>query len=439
MSLLLRILSIWGGAAPVSVVRGDVVLSPEQIAVKTMKDLISSRKLQSYYDAAIGKVDNPELKKTALELFAALPKINGRTTADDFVKLGLWTRAPLGIEDMQKTARYLPGRPLMVETTVDADRSNSHNFLQYKEGGIRAVTYRATLVGEADEDNFLVKVDGHEEPLKVLKTDIYKLNQPNDFEEPSNPDALLYDIHRSGLGKKVDYNEAFLKAKIAEAAIKMDEYVSKIDFSKLKVQDTTSGASHRVTMGRTRDVVELQRQCVKVIHDVIDMKYPNHDDASKNEPIRTAAGRDAGRQAISGLGVCHDQAAVMAGVLWPFHDKIGVDLKMYYGHCYRNLHTADDPFNSNDSPHSWLQLDYRPTMERRICDRTWGQADTTADVAYSLYGDRYPHRTWYKPKMVPVSAADVNCSGDITIASVDRQFGVKGRDGRENHMTRTQG
>ena len=38
----------------------------------------------------------------------------------DFVKAGLWTLAPRGINEMEKTARYLPGRQVLCETNVFA-------------------------------------------------------------------------------------------------------------------------------------------------------------------------------------------------------------------------------------------------------------------------------------------------------------------------------
>jgi hypothetical protein len=401
---------------PPKVQKAPLAVQGEQLAaVKKMRELVQNGQLQRYYEAAIG-VGDAALKDQALALFSNLPKLNGETTAEDLVAYGLWTQAPKGLQALRSTARYLPGRQLLAPTTVHSNVFDRQNFLSYlpkDQGGREAITYRATLAGEKG-DNFLIKVDGKKEPIEVSKGRIYELNQPHEFK------GDRYD-----LSMLVDYNSPFMKAKLAEAAIKTDKLVGQIDFAKAEVK-----GGGNVWGGGKQKTSELQRKCVQIIHDLIDMKYPKgqvHQEPGRN------AGRDVGRNAIRGVGMCYEQAAVMFGLLNPFREALGVDLQFISGAVYRYVKTADqNPFGSGG--HGWLQLTYRPSMEMRVCDRTWRQADHPIDLAYSKAGDRYPSGTYDRRAIMQVTDRDVNLSGKISVQTFERQFGVEGRDGRENHM-----
>lgn len=405
---------------------GAVAQSPQVQAVKKFRGLVKSGQLSKYYDAAIG-IGDASLKDEALKLFEDLPKVTPSATADDFVALGLWTTKPRGTEAMQKSARFLPGRQVLTPCTINADTGAGSDFLSYKEGGIEGKTYRATLAGE-NGDNYLVKVDGKDDPIEVPKAKIHELNQPHVFEG-----------EKLKLGKNVDYSSPFMKAKIAEAAIKMDELVGKLDFTQ---KHTDSGNSFVSILSRgsgAKETSAIQRQCVKIIHDVIDMLYPSQ--GVYQRPGRSSDS-DAGRQAVKGIGSCYIQAGVMAGMLAPFSKPLGVDVQFISGGVYRNTRSSDEPdrqFRSySGQAHGWLQLTYRPSMELRICDRTWNQSDHPADRAYSKWGDRYPSGSYWGMKTQPVSNSDVNMSGDVSVDTFDRQFGVQGTDGRDNHMSNTQ-
>ncbi len=408
-----------GPAAPAS----TVTLAPDAAAaaaVRKMRELVQNGQLQRYYEAAIGLGD-PTLKDAALKLFNDLPKLNSTATADELVAAGLWTAKPKGIDEMTKSARFLPGRQVLVETTVHSDVFDDRNFLSYKEGGIKARTYRATIAGE-EGNNFLVKVDGKTDPIKVPKQQIYDANQPHVFEGDK---VRIY--------KTADYTSPFMKAKIAEAAIKMDALVQKIDFTKAEVKTSGGGLSRIFGGGDSQKVSELQRQAVKIIHDVIDMKYPSGNVYS--EPGRDS-GQDAGRLAVRGIGMCYEQASVMAAMLNPFRQALGVDVQFISGGVYRDVKRGDtNPFHGGG--HGWLQLTYRPSMELRICDRTWNQSDHPADRAYSHWGDRYPASN-YGGNIQQLAATDVDMSGKVTVATFDRQFGVQGQDGREHHQSNFQ-
>jgi hypothetical protein len=442
--------------------------SPEMAAVAKMKGLIKSGKLQSYYDAAIGVVDNPALKAEAEALFASLPKVTPSMKAEQMVELGLWTKAPRGLEAMQQSARYLPGRQIKVKTKVNTDltekldfkpigmaktredgqrqyfqglkkdpngrwangqgerfspdgpeksllKSDLQSFLSYDESGTEAVTYRATLVGD-DGDDFLVKVDGKDDPIKMPKEEVYKLNQPMDIEG----DVITVD------GKRADYANPFTKAKVCEAALKMDEHVQELDFTQAKTMGSGGALSMRFGRRANKDMVEVQKACVQVIHDVIDMKY-NNDGAPGRK-----GGSDVGRQAIKGAGVCFEQSGVMAGLVAPFHNMLGIDIRTMQGGNYRSVQNTDRPFSSGG--HMWLELTFRPSMRTVVTDRTWGQSNFPIDKAYSFFGDRYPGGVGRDYKLAEIESTDVNVSGDVTTETFDRQFGTTG-DGRENHIS----
>jgi hypothetical protein len=397
------------------------VLSPAQKAVATMRQLVESGKLAKYYAAITGETPDPILKDKAMAIFRDLPKLNSATTAEQMVALGLWTTAPRGLEEKQKSARYLPGRQVLVETTVHSDVFDDRTLLSYKEDGIEARTYRASLAGE-DGDDFLVKVDGKRDPIRVPKTEIYRLNQPHVFEG----DRLKI--------ANCDYNDPLTKAKLAEMAIEMDELVGQLDFTKMRTDAATGHASVWGRGSRARDMHEIQRACVRVVHDSIDMRYTGHND---RQPGRSSGG-GAGRQAIKGRGVCFEQSSVMCALLAPFSQMLGVDIQFISGGVYRHVRRGDtNPFRGG--AHGWLQLTYRPSMEYRICDRTWRQPDKTMDRAYSRWGDRYPGGFYWGMKTAEVTDTDVNFSGDISVATFDRQFGAQGVDGRDNHMTTVTG
>jgi hypothetical protein len=420
--------------------------TPGQVnAVREMKRLMKSGEIKKYYKAVIDPESAPELNDKAMKLFNSLPKLNAACDAQDLVACELWTVAPKGLNELRKSPKYLPGRKLLVPASLNPDLFDSSSFLTYlspEEGGKKGVTCRATLVGEEGK-NFLVHVPGKDTPLKISKEEVYRYNQPNDFRVRErgtpNSDILKVSGGRNSFGQ-TDYSDPLTKAKLCEAAIKMDKIVSKIDFNKALQGDV---------MGKTKGakkVTELQRKCIKVIHDVIDMTYYESKDKEKNRKAHRphASMVSTGRSAIKGTGKCHDHAAVNLGLLTPFAESLGVDVKMFYGHCYRAHKKGDNPFEHKSMPdgsstgHSWLHLEFRPSMEARISDQTWDQPDLEADRAYTTrWGDRSPNRNWFVPGISPVSDTDTDMSGGVTVNTPATIFGQRG-DGRENHIRLSQ-
>jgi hypothetical protein len=414
-----------GSAAAVS----NMTFTPAQLeAVKKFKELKSSGQLRAMYDAATGTTDNAQMKTEAMELFNALPPMGPTSNPQSFVDAGLWVSAPKGIEEMHKTARYLPGRQVLVKTSVNSEVFDGNDFLKYQDGGREGITYRATISGE-DGDNFLIKVDGRDEPISVPKQEVFNLNQPHDVGSAKNGEHT----YRFGYGTRANYDDPFTKAKVAEAALDIADIVAQIDYTKMAT-DADGGLMGRIGGSGRQEIVKLQREAVGGIHDVINMKYPKG--SSWKEPGRVR-GSDLGRQAMKGAGVCFDQQGVMLGMLAPFQEALGVDIQAISGGVYRNIRDrGENPFRGG--AHGWLQLTYRPSMELRIVDRTWQQSDHPADRAYSRWGDRYPAGFVSGLKQEKVGDTDVNCSGNISVETFDRQFGAQGADGRDNHMSNNQ-
>ncbi|HEY1097505.1 MAG TPA: hypothetical protein VGF99_01200, partial [Myxococcota bacterium] len=427
--------------------------NPEVQAAAKLKDLIKTGKLTSYYDVMIGATTNPALKAEAEALFNALPTIKPGMSGDDFVKAGLWTMAPRGTEEMQKSARYLPGRQVLVKTTVHA--SLPKGWTPYNGGaanakigtfdanGPRAITHRATLVGEdpANKNNFLIKVDGNDTPVSMSKESVYEQNQPHVVSRSDIKSATKQDVSW-GHGKwAVDFASPLAKAKLCEIALKMDEHVQKLDFTKTKTE--AAGGAIGAIFGRgdvAKKMVELQKSCVETVFRSIDMKYPKG--APFKDPGRVTDGeRDVAKQAIRGTGMCVQQSAVFGALLQPFADVLGVDSQYKGGDCFRNITSAvDNVFGGHGaSGHGWWQLTFRPSMEMTVTDRTWNQVNLPLDRAYGFpYGDRNPTRDIYGYSRKPVASTDVDVSGNVNVATFDRQFAKVG-DGRENHISKTQG
>ena len=426
--------------------------SPEVQAAAKLKDLIKTGKLTSYYDVMIGATTNPALKAEAEALFNALPTVKPGMSGDDFVKAGLWTMAPRGTEEMQKSARYLPGRQVLVETTVHASLppgwtpysggAANEKIGTYDPAGRKAITHRATLVGEdpANSKNFLVKVDGGDKPVSVTKESIYAQNQPHAVERNAIKSDTKRDVSWGYQKWAIDFSSPLAKAKLCEIALKMDEHVSKLDFTKTKTE--AAGGAIGAMFGRgdvAKKMVDLQKSCVETVFRSIDMKYPK--DKPFTDPGRvTDNDRDAAKQAIRGTGMCVQQSAVFGALLSAFSDVLGVDGQYRSGYCFRNItKPVDNVYAASPTGHGWWQLTFRPSMEMTVTDRTWNQVNLPLDRAYGFpFGDRYATSNiqGYVPKQV--GSTDVDVSGKVNVASFERQF-AKAGDGREGHISNTQG
>jgi hypothetical protein len=435
-----------------------VVANPNNPAVQAaakLRELVKSGKLDSYYDAAIGAVDNPALKAEAEALFAALPTVKMGMTANDFVTAGLWTVAPRGVAEMQQSARYLPGRQLQVKTNVFASlpagwspwgagsQAANQKIGTYDPNGPLAVTYRAVLVGDdpANANNFLVKIDGHDAPVSVSKQGVYEHNHPHELASHNIKSDTKRDIPWGGTWA-VDYASPLAKAKLCEIALKMDEFVQKLDFTKTKTEALGGLASMFGRGDAAKNMVDLQKSCVETVFRSISMKYPKSDHTPYSDPGRASDGeRDVARQAIRGTGMCVQQSCVFGALLMPFMDVLGVDGQYRSGNCFRNIKTAVDNVYAPDweSGHGWWQITFRPSMEMTVTDRTWNQVNLPLDRAYGFpAGDRNAISDIRGYVSKKLRDSDVNVTGSVTVQTLERQFAQKG-DGRDNHLSNSDG
>jgi hypothetical protein len=346
---------------------------------------------------------------------------------------------------MQKSARYLPGRQLLVHTNVAAslpsdwtkfDASKSAHIGQYDPTGPFTVTHRATLVGEDPQNakNFLVHVDGRDAPLSMSKESIYALNQPQMSQNSDVKSSTERDVAWGGPRWHIDYASPLAKAKLCEIALKMDLHVQQIDFTQTK---PSGGMAHILRYGAMpQPTVALQKSCVEVVFRAIDMKYPRKEPFTDPGRVDDEE-RDVARQAIRGVGMCVQQSAVFGALLMPFLDILGIDAQYKSGRIFRAI---DKPVNnvfSNNyaTGHGWWQLTFRPSMEMTVADRTWNQVNQPLDRAYGFpFGDRHPSSNIAGYVNKPLSPTDVDVTGNARVDSVTRQVAQVG-DGRENHIS----
>lgn len=396
--------------------------NPQAEAVKKMKQLITTGKLRDYYDAAIGAVNNPTLAAEAKALFAALPAITPTSHAADMVKMGYWTVAPRGIEQVLELPRYVPGRQVIVETTVDSTWHGNSNdfstwaaadakFLTYMEGGSRWRTYKAVLTGE-NGDNFLVKVEGREQPIEIPKREVYKWNQPYEY--------------GGGYGGGTSYEDPFMKAKLAEAAICMDPLVQQLDFTNTGPKKNDGLLVAFGSNAKLRSSEQILEACATIVHDSIDMVY-----SSNGQPARSGGG-GSGRMAIRGVGACNSHARVMFDLLLPFQNSLGLDLQFHGGPTYTNARDNDNIARGGGG-HCWISWTMRANLKHMVTDLTWNQPAYSLGLAYSRFGGRAPQPSG---TMRPVEAKDVDMSGTPRAIGYDASVADKESGGRSNHKSK---
>jgi len=371
-------------------------------AVNKMRGLLEKGELPKHYRAAIG-LEAPEFKDEALRLFAALPKVTRATTASDLVALGLWTAEPRNAQFMRESPRYVVGRQVLVDTTVNPDAKDPLNFMAFKADGPKLRTYRASVVGEQG-DSFLVRVDGRQEPLAFPKARVFEANQSHEY---------AGDVVQFRRDVRADYDSPLLKAKVAEAALRVAPIAEQIDFAK------------------PQEAERLQRRAVQAIAQVMDMRYAKPENYQL--PGRSQDG-DAGRQAVCGIGSCFKQGGVLFSLLNPFLPSLGVDAQYMAGKTYTHLRTTPDADPFAGGQHGWLQLTYRPTLSMFVADPTWRRLDQPVDEAYSRAGRRYPGKSVSSGRPAPVESKDVNLGEAVAIKPRARAFGVEGQAGREIHQ-----
>lgn len=349
-------------------------------------------------------------RDSALAFFSTLPKVGPSTSVEDLVKMGMIGKIPKGWERMSQTGRYVLGRQIIVRTQVNPVFQPAKQFLTYKADGPTALTYRATLAGE-NGDNFLVKLDGQREPIEMPKAEVARYNQPQVF----NQDAFTLS------GVKINYDEPCLKAKIHAGFAQLFELINELDFDSA-FETLPNGSVEIHTSG---PLLDQQRKAVRIIHDLINMTYGG---SSYN---------DAGRMAVQSSGVCYQQSAVMAAMLAPYAQLLGLDVQLIDGKIFRTGWKPGAPGAYGD--HGWVMITFRPGMSMRVTDRTWQQPSIEIDRAYSRVGDRYPLKlvgvNYRDESQLPLTPEQITLRKNLVVTKHQRIFGQPGIDGRDNHQS----
>ena len=170
-------------------------------------------------------------------MFRALPSLNPNEISNNYkelLRLGIIDSLPVGLEEMQNSPRYFPGRKVLIkaselERVYSADTS--------AEGGITKI---ASVV-EVTDTTCTVALDpyencGREIRVNVARKNIVTLNNPHIFHvEPTGKFSFEDGIH-------CDYKKKIVKAKLIEIGFQLSKLISKLNFLSSDCLDTQKEA-----------------------------------------------------------------------------------------------------------------------------------------------------------------------------------------------------
>ncbi|KAH3765113.1 kinesin motor domain protein [Pelomyxa schiedti] len=375
-------------------------LARQRWAVSRFVELLISGQIESFYDAYRGisapSVSRPE----AVGLFGALPSITPHVSIEDMTKWGIWEKGPAGVEELPSFTdfpRYLRGRQVLVVAPVyarvDAQSVDSHrnvveDYLSYKSDSPDVmVTHRASVCG-VGPTHFDVHIDMPSgcgsATIKVPHEEIFRLNEPTNFVE-SGGGVLTFED-----GIRCRYTDFLTKAKLLEAALAIRHLAKQLDFRQCIPGHPNYNSKHAATM------LEIQLACVREIDRVMDCVHFVAE--GKLDPHRYSK-LDVGRLALHGRGHCHTVASVIAALLIPFANLIGVEVRFRAGFfqmtnrdidSFGNIMPSWDGKPRNTDDHTWLEVTFIPSLQSFVCDPSFSPLLLTLDECYSRYGMRHP-------------------------------------------------
>jgi hypothetical protein len=398
-----------GRTAPARLTEEEWAVYNRLSALRDLKKEVDTHihTLQTFRQTPTPSADLKAQCQVALDFFNALPAITPQTSPEHLVRIGAISRIPLGLDKVYATPRYVVGRPLLVHAPINTQFTPRTDFLKYKEDGPTAITYRATLRGEEGEF-FWVDIDGASKPVKILKSDVAILNQPQ----------TLADTKTSVQGIAIDYNDPWMKACVYQGYTHLAPLIHDLDFNSA-FSTHKDGSVDILSRGK---VLELQERALKTLHNMVHMTYGY-------------GSGSAGELALHGKGVCFQQSTVLLALLAPFTQVLGLELQFIDGKNFRHGWKPGQPAFGGD--HGWLAVTFRPSMQKRVSDRTWQDPSMSLDRAYSYHGDRYPLRLQLLgsgTQQEPLRDSDIACTEKLKIARVKRLYGDKGVHGRDHHQ-----
>lgn len=164
-----------------------------------------------------------KLHQIVTSVFRALPSINPekiKVEFDEFLRLGIWDRLPIGLPEMLESPRYYPGRRVLMKTQDNDELANERTTNGItKIGEITSVNDKFCEITLDPFENY-----GKDLRYEVQRNELIFLNNPQRFHiEPTGKYAFEDGLHCS-------YEDKLVKAKLIEICFQLNKLVSKLNF-----------------------------------------------------------------------------------------------------------------------------------------------------------------------------------------------------------------
>ena len=316
----------------------DHNLSPEEInqilvadnkeasSVKLFRHLTEKQGLDSFHQ--ISPLD--PFHSSVSAVIDALPLLSpDRLKKNPFllVELGLWTNLPTGVQKMQTSPRYFPGRQVLV--TLDSDIEDVE---EEEEDAIKVAR-----ITEVDRESVRFEVEGERGALagQLTHNKLAWLNQPHEFYFQDSKKLRLEE------GVVCDYEAPLVRAKLVEICLKLGPIASQMDFK------------------RPSECASLQKKAISELHSCLNIiSFQAGVDRS-----RVARSKCVGELAVRGQTNCSGLVGTLLAFLLPLAPILGIDLR--YRACLR----SDTSGGGGDGErHHCLEVMLRPTGESLVVD-----------------------------------------------------------------------
>eukprot|EP00927_Polykrikos_kofoidii_P083638 TRINITY_DN8614_c5_g1_i1.p1 TRINITY_DN8614_c5_g1~~TRINITY_DN8614_c5_g1_i1.p1 ORF type:complete len:433 (-),score=48.80 TRINITY_DN8614_c5_g1_i1:56-1243(-) len=380
-------------------------------------------KLEEYFLLVFRGSSSPHTT-VAKKMFSNLPVILPGANPEQLVSTGLWTGMPQGWSAMDTSARYFEGRrdvaveapvcpfprsdvaylalPAHYDHCIDNKPTSSEKFVTHRASLGAVCDDRGQPTASTDGPNYFQAIVANDvggtNVMVVPIDEILRLNHPHVSPLQDQNTILLED------GIKCSYGSLLMRAKLCAMAVSIDQLVNQIDFQ----NDLDRSFYLRC------QIVAAIRQWMNItrLQDGIDR-------------TRTTF-PSVGKLISYGQGHCHGLSSAMAACMFPFSRALGLDVQYRGGYILGGAgDSTDQPVVNNVERHQWLEITYRPSMQRTICDLSFmnGRAGKLQELfgpgdhcdlflpvslAYSRVGRSYPNgRLIAGTKLAGISPNDV--------------------------------
>ena len=295
----------------------------EEISVKLFKHLTETVGSESLYQTSLAD----PFHSAVSAVLNALPLLSPDRLKKNsllLVELGLWDNLPAGVQEMQNSPRYFPGRQVLV--TLDGEDAEEEEEDAIKVARITEVTGESVRFEVEGERGAL---DG-----QLSHNRLAWLNQPHEFHFQDSKKLRLEE------GIICDYETPLVRAKLVEICLKLGPIVAQMDFK------------------RASECASLQKEAISKLHSCLNIiSFQSGVDRS-----RVARSRCVGELAVRGQANCSGLAGTLAAFLLPFAPTLGIDLR--YRACLR----SEAGGGEHGERHHCLEVTLRPTGESLVVD-----------------------------------------------------------------------